>query len=147
MEHPGIEAHSATTPKTQKHNQTEIKNASAVDRWIQANRAEGYQRTKVDTSSCTVGTLRKPARFHSSRFHASSEGASERSTGSLASTGTIVVSVLCSARAISATSSFFVTTFAGRKCCSPGWNALSSMIPAQRRPNTSVVTPSHLRLT
>ena len=38
MEHPGIKAHSATTPKTQKHNQTEIKIASAVDRWIQAYR-------------------------------------------------------------------------------------------------------------
>ena len=36
MEHHGIEAHSATTPKTQKHKQTEIKIPSAADRWIQA---------------------------------------------------------------------------------------------------------------
>ena len=36
VEHPGIEAHSATTPKTQKQNQTEIKIPSAADRWIQA---------------------------------------------------------------------------------------------------------------
>ena len=35
MEHHGIEAHSCTAPETQKQNQTEIKTASAVDRWIE----------------------------------------------------------------------------------------------------------------
>ena len=33
---PGIEAHRCTAPETQKQNQTEIKTASAVDRWIEA---------------------------------------------------------------------------------------------------------------
>ncbi len=36
VEHPGIEAHSLTAPKTPKEERAQIKNSSEADRWIQA---------------------------------------------------------------------------------------------------------------